>query len=333
MATFHTGLQRRPRAVGVRIGVALMVLLAIAGAWVAAISWARFTGQLKPIERAVAQYNYVWPHWMGKGAKKATYVDDKPEINGVDPRDAELKRLQRRLEEQERALDELRKRKAPVTTTAKPATPVPTIKRPPMHFVSYEHKGKSLDVPDTYALTPGTWIPCTLETTLNSEIPGYFTAKTRRPVMDSVTGQHLLIPQGQSIVAKADSGALLLGNERIPTFAVSVSLPTGQSVELAEAPVMDATGTNGLTGIVDNHIWRLIWTSVFIGGLRGGQQLLTQEMVNNGAGAVALGITSQGSQVAQQRLGRAQDTRPTIYVEAGEACNILVPKTLRLAAL
>ena len=101
MATFHTGLQRRPRAVGCG-GVAVMVLLVIAGAWAGAIWWAKSTGQLKPIERAVAQYDYVWPHWMGKGAKKATYVDDKPEVNGIDPRDAELKRLQRELEEQRR---------------------------------------------------------------------------------------------------------------------------------------------------------------------------------------------------------------------------------------
>jgi hypothetical protein len=331
---FDTGLHRRPRAVGLKLGVVFLVVLVVFGAWVGAYWWAKATGQLKPIERAGAQYDYVWPHWMSKGAKKATYVETPQDGNHVaapDPREEQLRRLQRELDEQRRWLELLRQQKP---APAKAITPPPTIKRPPMYFVTYEQKDRPAEGPGTYAISPGTWIPCTLETTLNSEIEGYFTAKTRRPIHDSATGQHVLIPQGQSIVAKDTSSGLLFGNERIPTFAVSLSLPGGRSVDLGQAPVMDATGTNGLTGIVDNHIWRLIWTSVFIGGLRGGQQMIQAELAQGGgAGFIASGIAGQGNSVAQQRLGRAQDTRPTITVAAGELCNILVTKELRLPAL
>jgi Bacterial conjugation TrbI-like protein len=334
MDPFDTGLRRRPRAVGLRLGVIFLVLLGVIGAWVGAYWWAKSQGHLKPIERAVAPYDYLWPHWMGKGAKKPTYVaspQDGQLIAAVDPRDEQLRRLQRELEEQRRLLELMRQQK-PAPPPPKPAT-VPTVKRPPVHFVTYEPKARVDEGPGTYALAPGTWIPCTLEVTLNSEIEGYFTAKTRRPVHDSATGQHLLIPQGQSIVAKDTSSALLFGHERIPTFAVSLSLPGGRSVDLGHAPIMDATGTNGLTGIVDNHIWRLVWTSIFIGGLRGGQQMIQAELAPGGAGDLAAGIAQQGSSVAQQRLGRAQDTRPTIHVAAGDVCNVLVTKELRLSAL
>ena len=159
-----------------------------------------------------------------------------------------------------------------------------------------------------------------------------FTVKTKRPTWD-VTGTHVLIPQGQRIGAKATSADLLFGNERIPTWALSVSLPDGSAQDLGESPIMDAAGTNGLTGEVNNHIWRLIWTSVFIGGLQGGQQVLQTEMGANGTGAIASGIARQGSSATQQHLGRAQDTRPTIVAHSGEQCNVLMPKALSLPAV
>jgi hypothetical protein len=39
-----------------------------------------------------------------------------------------------------------------------------------------------------------------------------------------------------------------------------------------------------------------------------------------------------GKLVGQQRLGRAQDTPPTIIVHAGEACNVLVTAPIQLEA-
>jgi len=75
-----------------------------------------------------------------------------------------------------------------------------------------------------------------------------------------------------------------------------------------------------------------VWTSVFIGGLRGGQQVLQQTVGRDGAGPILGGIAREGHQVTQQRLGRAQDTRPTIRAQAGEACNIMVTKPLALPA-
>ena len=41
----------------------------------------------------------------------------------------------------------------------------------------------------------------------------------------------------------------------------------------------------------------------------------------------------QANQVAQQRLGRALDTRPTIEVDAGQLCQVLLIKELKLPAM
>ena len=55
--------------------------------------------------------------------------------------------------------------------------------------------------------------------------------------------------------------------------------------------------------------------------------------VTGGAGQVASGIAATGNQATQQRLGRALDTRPTIAVDAGQLCNVLLIKPLHLPAL
>jgi type IV secretory pathway VirB10-like protein len=183
----------------------------------------------------------------------------------------------------------------------------------------------------TYTLPVWSYLPCVLESLLNSEIPGHFTVRITRPVMDA-TGAVVLIPQGQRVGAKATSGELLLGNERIPTFALSLQQADGTPLELGDAPIMDAAGTNGLTGEVDNHVWRLVWTSIFLGGLQAGQQMLQTGLGAEHGGAVAAGIAQQGNQAARMRLGRAQDTRPTIRVFAGEGCQILTPKAWSLPA-
>jgi len=48
---------------------------------------------------------------------------------------------------------------------------------------------------------------------------------------------------------------------------------------------------------------------------------------------VASGIAATGNQATQQRLGRALDTRPTITVESGQLCHVLLTKPLTLPAM
>jgi type IV secretory pathway VirB10-like protein len=186
-----------------------------------------------------------------------------------------------------------------------------------------------------YILAPGAAkCPCMVETAINSDVEGYFTAKVSTNVYDTVTGRHLLVPQGSMILGHDQSSVLLYGNERLPTISLTLALPDGRSVDLGQAPVTDQQGVAGLTGRVNNHYWRL-FGAVFIGGaLRGGMQALQIGLAQaGGAGQVAAGISSVGNQAVTQRLGRALDTRPTIEVDAGQLCNVLLTKPLHLPAL
>jgi type IV secretion system protein TrbI len=187
----------------------------------------------------------------------------------------------------------------------------------------------------SYTLAPGaTKLPCVVETAINSDVEGYFTAKVSANVYDTATGHHLLVPQGSTILGHDQSSTLLYGNERLPTVSLTLALPDGRSVDLGQAPVTDQQGVAGLTGKVDQHFWRLFGAVVIGGALRGGTQAVQLETARGGpVGQVAGGIAQSGSQASQQRLGRALDTRPTIRVASGQLCQVLLTKPLTLPAL
>jgi type IV secretion system protein VirB10 len=186
-----------------------------------------------------------------------------------------------------------------------------------------------------YILAPGAGkLPCIVETNINSDVEGYFTAKVSTNVYDTATGRHLLVPQGSTILGRDHSQDLLYGNERLPTTSLTLTLPDGRSVDLGQAPVTDQQGVAGLTGRVDQHYWRL-FGAIFIGGaLRGGVQALqTATGQAAGVGQMASGYGSVVNQALSPRLGRALDTRPTIAIDAGQICNVLLTKPLSLPAM
>src|SRR5205823_13399415 len=184
-----------------------------------------------------------------------------------------------------------------------------------MLFVSHEVKeGPPKPTTTAYTLAPGaTKLPCVVETSINSDVQGFFAARVSTNIYDTATGRHLLVPQGSTILGRDQSQTLLYGNERLPTISLTLALPDGRSVDLGQAPVTDQQGVAGLTGRVNQHYWRL-FGAVFIGGaLRGGMEALQGGLAQaGGAGQVAAGISSVGNQAVTQRLGRALDTPPRI---------------------
>ena len=271
---------------------------------------------------------------------------DRPEVKieapapkPVDTLAAEMARLKAMMAQVMAELEALKNRKPPVAT---PPAQAQAKAQPPqkvpggMLFVSHEIKdGTPQAGVLEYVLAPGsTVLPCVLETAINSDVEGFLVAKVSNNVYDTATGRHLLVPQGSSILGHDQSQQLLYGNERLPTLSLTLALPDGRSVDLGKGPITDQQGVAGLTGDVNNHWWRL-FGAVFIGGaLRGGTQALSTALAQEaGVGQVAAGYNSVINQATSPRLGRALDTRPTITVEAGQLCHVILIKPLSLAAM
>jgi type IV secretory pathway VirB10-like protein len=333
--------------VRVRLLKLVLVLMLAVGGLIGTFVVARRAGWLQPVQQA-ARYDTD-----GQAGIKSTIkypVEPKALLpaasNGGDP-DPEWKRWVRgRLSEHDakltdheariKRLEELTKgQKPPPTQTQAQAQAQQPPKAKPyrsMQFISNKIELKKTEDPDAHRLAAGQVLPCVEQSAVNSDVTdSYFTAKVRNDVYDTDTGHVLLVPQGSTIVGKYHSRQLLFGNERLPTTSLRLAIPNRDAVEIGDAPVVDHKGQAGLVSRVDHHYWRLFSAVVIMGVLRGGQQAIQYQLgANDPAAAIASGMAGSANQVGQMRIGPALNTKPTITVEAGEPCNVLLIKELRL---
>src|SRR5215475_13584103 len=150
--------------------------------------------------------------WMQQAA---TYpdVEKPPEKAATPPVDTtlgELAKLRSDLLAMRLRMDELERRKSQTTVInqgqqGQAQTKPPEKKPAPMLYYQKEMQDKPVvaaPAVSEYLLAPGaTKLPCVVETAINSDVEGYFTAKVSSNVYDTATGQHLLVPQGSTILA------------------------------------------------------------------------------------------------------------------------------------
>lgn len=119
------------------------------------------------------------------------------------------------------------------------------------------------DTLGSHMLYAGSVIQATLLTGISTDIPNNeIVAVVRQDIYDSLTGSHLLIPQGSKIIGQA-GGAGGKGIKRIAVTFNRIILPNGNSIILPNLPAIDGTGMPGLKDIYDSHTGNLLRTAVF----------------------------------------------------------------------
>src|SRR5215469_2441694 len=110
--------------------------------------------------------------------------------------------------------------------------------------------------PSPYTIMAGSLLAASLVTGLNSDLPGIAIAQITENVFDTVTGEHLLIPQGARLIGKYDS-VIAFGQRRALVVWNRIILPNGDSVAIDNLPGVDAAGYAGLEDDVDMHSWQV----------------------------------------------------------------------------
>jgi type IV secretory pathway VirB10-like protein len=181
-----------------------------------------------------------------------------------------------------------------------------------------------------YEIKAGTILPATLLTGINSDLPGQIVGQIRENVYDTVTGEHLLVPQGSRLIATYDS-AVAFGQERVLVCWNRLIRPDGVSVVLECMPGVDLAGYAGFADEVDHHWWRII-SGVALGTLlsataqrsqgdvSGFHPTLPQLWASN-AGAT---VNQAGQEITRKNLA----IQPTIKVRPGYTVNVLVTKDM-----
>ncbi|MFN3463231.1 MAG: TrbI/VirB10 family protein [Terricaulis sp.] len=181
-----------------------------------------------------------------------------------------------------------------------------------------------------YELMAGAVIPAALATELNSDLPGRVIAQVTAPVFDSVTGEHLLIPQGSRLIGTYDN-AVRHGDRRILLVWNRLILPNGWSINLEGMQGGDPAGASGLTDRTDMHLGRLIAAI--------GMSAIVSVVANNAEeddedSSLAQNVGDAAAQEAARTGGRIIDrelsVRPTLRVRAGAPVRVLVMRDIEL---
>ncbi|WP_088343834.1 MULTISPECIES: TrbI/VirB10 family protein [Rhodomicrobium] len=181
-----------------------------------------------------------------------------------------------------------------------------------------------------YQLMAGTVIAASLITGLNSDLPGFVIAQVTEPVYDTVSGKHLLIPQGARLVGKYDA-RVSFGQNRALIVWQRIIRPDGSSIVIENLPATDQGGYAGLSDEVDNHTWQLVKGIALATLLNVGTELSFGGDENDLVEALRQGLGQTTNRAASQIVERQLNVQPTIKVRPGWPLRVIVQKDLVLS--
>ena len=173
-------------------------------------------------------------------------------------------------------------------------------------------------------------LPAVLITAINSDLPGPVVAQVREHVYDTVTGDHLLVPQGSRLIAQYDS-MVAWGQERVLLCWNRLILPNGDSLDLQCMPAADLKGAAGLADEVDEHWWRILKGAAVATLLSAGTAFAAGDTTsyNPTVGQVmARSASGEIGQVGAQLTRNNLSIQPTITVRPGFSVNVIVTKDM-----
>jgi type IV secretion system protein VirB10 len=172
-----------------------------------------------------------------------------------------------------------------------------------------------------YLLPKGAFVDCTLETAIDSTLPGMATCIMATDVW-SADGSLVLLERGTKLVGET-RGAVGQGQRRLFVLWQEARTAAGVTVELASGGT-DALGRAGLTGEVDTHFAARFGAAILISVIDAGVAALVAAQSDGGSSVV---IAPQGaSQVVAEVLRKTVDIPPTIRVHQGERMQVLVAR-------
>ena len=183
-------------------------------------------------------------------------------------------------------------------------------------------------------ITEGTIIPCTLQTAIDSQLPGLVTCVVPIDIRGA-TGNVVLLDRGTKIVGQLETG-LLQGQNRVFVDWTRAETPDHVIVTL-DSPGSDELGRAGLPGAVNNHFWDRFGGALMLTLVQGGLQAGTLAAAGNGGNnstsqQAALGFVyaaqSNGQSVANTALANSINIPPTLTKNQGDTVSLIVAHDL-----
>jgi len=181
-----------------------------------------------------------------------------------------------------------------------------------------------------YELKAGAVIPAALLTAVDTARAGPVVAVVTQTIHDTVSGRHLLIPQGARLIGRHD-GDSAYGDRRAFLTWDRLILPNGRSLIQSAEPGVDAQGAVGVEGAVDRRLGPLVVGTLFAGAITTlGQAARDGEEEGGLLGDAGDAAAIEGAQVGGRLIDRELQVRPSIRLRPGAPVRVLITRDLIL---
>jgi type IV secretion system protein VirB10 len=169
-------------------------------------------------------------------------------------------------------------------------------------------------------LPKGAFIDCTLETAMDSTLPGMTTCITATDTFGA-DGTVVLLERGTKLIGET-RGEVRQGEARMFVVWTEARTPPGVMVQL-DSPGTDALGRSGLEGTVNRHFWQRFGAAALVSTIDGVVQGQVQS--SSRSGTVVLDPTAS-EDVLTEILRSTVNIPPTVRVRNGARIQVLVAR-------
>ena len=171
-----------------------------------------------------------------------------------------------------------------------------------------------------FLLPKGAFIDCTLETAIDSTLPGMTTCITATDTF-SADGTVVLLERGTKLVGET-RGEVQQGMARIFVLWTEARTPTGVVVPLS-SPGTDELGRSGLPGQANRHFWDRFGAAILLTVVNGAVQGAVNSQ--NSSGSVVLS-PSTSTDVMSEVLRSTVNIPPTVTKAQGDRIQVFVAR-------
>lgn len=178
----------------------------------------------------------------------------------------------------------------------------------------------------SHLLYRGSIIPAVLLSPIDSDLPGLVRAQVAETVFDSLTGRHVLIPRGSTLVGTYGTDTTA-GQRRLFVAWTDLRLPDGTPVDIDRFGTIGADGASGAPGQRRTGLLAALGAAVLFDLAGNATQILTgvDGTPDSDLGQVIAAATgSATSRVADQYVGDLLARGARFRVPAGTQMNVIV---------
>src|SRR6185437_4540573 len=169
-------------------------------------------------------------------------------------------------------------------------------------------------------LPKGAFIDCTLETAIDSTLPGMTTCVTATDTFGA-DGTVVLLPRGTKLVGETQ-GLVQQGSSRVFVLWSEARTPSGVVIPL-DSPGTDALGRSGLAGKVNRHFWQRFGAAALVSTIDG---VVQSEVQSSSRGGTVVLDPTASEDVLTEILRGTVNIPPTIRVRNGARIQVLVAR-------